>query len=526
MNRPQLREAGDSALLLQLAPVIDPAVNAQAIAIADAIRHRDLLGVRDVVSTFRSVAVYFDPLKADVDEISRALRVAVSAAPISNIGRRHEIPVAYGAEHGPDLDEVATRAGLSSAEVIARHAGVDYRVFMLGFQPGFAYMGLVDPSIASPRRESPRVRVPAGAVGIAGRQTGIYPSSTPGGWQIIGRALEPVFDAGKTPAARFAPGDMVTFKPASAGSPPLLNEIVAPTVPKGMHRVTVLCPGLFTTIQDLGIWGQQGLGVPVSGAMDTFSHAVANLSVGNPRHAASLEATITGPELRFEQQTTIALSGADMAATLDGVAVPMQRPVICAAGSILRFGARRRGARTYIAMAGGLMREHRYTVRPIAEAEEIAVGPSVTTTVRGDPARVLPMPSGGARLRVLPGPQRDELPEGCLESVCGNRFTVSPQSNRVGYRLTGPLVPSRSGDMISDATFQGAIQIPPSGEPILLMADRQTAGGYPQVAIVITADLPIAAQLAPGDWMEFEVCSRDEARRALAEREGMLTGAA
>ena len=137
------------------------------------------------------------------------------------------------------------------------------------------------------------------------------------------------------------------------------------------------------------------------------------------------------------------------------------------------------------------------------------------------------MPSGGARLRVLPGPQLDELPDGCLDGVCANRFTVSPQSNRVGYRLTGAVgVPSRAGDMISDATFPGAIQIPPSGEPILLMADRQTTGGYPQVAIVISADLPMAGQLAPGDWVEFELCSREEARRALLAREGVLTGGA
>lgn len=526
MNRTQLREAGDSALLLQLAPAIDATVNAHAIAIAAAIRDRHLRGVRDVVSTFRSVAVYFDPLKADADEISGALRVAVNAEPIRHAGRRHEIPVAYGDEHGPDLEEVAARAGLTSTQVIARHADADYRVFMLGFQPGFAYMGLVDPSIASPRRESPRVRVPAGSVGIAGRQTGIYPSPTPGGWQIIGRSLEPVFDAAQTPPCRFAPGDVVRFRPESASSSALPSEIVAPDFENSSHRVRVLRPGLFTSIQDSGVWGEQGFGVPVSGAMDTFSHAMANLAVGNPREAAALEATIAGPELRFEAQTTIALAGADMAATLDGIALPMQTPIDCGVGSKLRFGARRSGARTYVAMAGGVVLERRFAVRPIAEGETIAVGTRAAKTPGRYKGKRPAMPSGGARLRVLPGPQRDELPNGCLEAVCANRFTVSPQSNRVGYRLAGPLVPSRVGDMISDATFPGAIQVPPSGEPILLMADRQTTGGYPQVAVVITADLPIAGQLAPGDWIEFEVCSRDEARRALVGREGMLTGAA
>ena len=526
MSDPRLREAGDSALLLQLAPVIDAAVNARAIAIATAVRNRDLTGVRDVVSTFRSVAVYFDPLRSDVDEISGALREAINTAPMRADSRRHHIPVAYGADDGPDLDEVATRAGLTSSEVITRHAGIDYRVFMLGFQPGFAYLGLVDPSIASPRRASPRLHVPAGSVGIAGRQTGVYPSSTPGGWQIVGRALEPVFDSTKTPPARFAPGDTVTFRRASADATPRLGEVVPPGRPAGRHCATVLRPGLFTTIQDSGVWGEQGLGVPVSGAMDVFSHAAANLSVGNAPDAPSLEATIAGPELRFDEPATIALAGADLSATVDNVTVPLQRPMVCAAGSVLRFESRRRGARTYIAIAGGVELARRFPVRPLAAAEAIAIAEPNATTVRRRAVRIAPLPSGGARLRVLPGPQQDELPDGCLEILCGNRFTVSPQSNRVGYRLTGAVVPSGGGDMISDATFHGAVQVPPSGEPILLMADRQTTGGYPQVAVVITADLPIAGQLAPGDWIEFELCSREDARRALVAREGMLSGAA
>jgi len=111
---------------------------------------------------------------------------------------------------------------------------------------------------------------------------------------------------------------------------------------------------------------------------------------------------------------------------------------------------------------------------------------------------------------------------GSFEAVCEGRFTVSPQSNRIGYRLTGRTLPSGTGEMISDATFPGAIQLPPSGDPILLLADRQTTGGYPQVAIVITADLPVAGQLAPGDWIEFVPCSREEAVAALAAQERWL----
>jgi allophanate hydrolase subunit 2 len=133
------------------------------------------------------------------------------------------------------------------------------------------------------------------------------------------------------------------------------------------------------------------------------------------------------------------------------------------------------------------------------------------------------LPPGGARLRVLIGPQDHEVPPECLDVLLTSRFTVSSQSNRIGYRLAGPTLPATTGEMISDATFAGGIQVTPSGEPILLMADRQTTGGYPQAAIVIGADLPVAAQLVPGDWVEFVACTRDEAINALRAQRSMIT---
>jgi antagonist of KipI len=132
------------------------------------------------------------------------------------------------------------------------------------------------------------------------------------------------------------------------------------------------------------------------------------------------------------------------------------------------------------------------------------------------------LPNGGARLRVLRGPQDDQLPPECLNTLLRSRLTISSQSNRMGYRLAGATLPSTAGEMISDATFSGGIQVPPSGEAILLMADRQTTGGYPQIATVITADVPIAGQLAPGDWVEFIECTRREAVAALAAQRALI----
>jgi KipI family sensor histidine kinase inhibitor len=211
--------AGDSVAIVEFADRIDERINAQAIFVAGRVERAALAGVRDVVPTFRSVAVYFDPLRTDYDVLHRLLSHAaaeqVADGPGAN-GRSNalvRIPVRYGGEHGPDLRDVAAFAGLTEAEVIERHATPVYRVFMMGFVPGFPYMGSVDPAIAAPRRSTPRVRVPAGSVGIAGSQTGIYPSETPGGWRLIGHTDLRLFDLSRPEPFLLKPGDAVEFYP-------------------------------------------------------------------------------------------------------------------------------------------------------------------------------------------------------------------------------------------------------------------------------------------------------------------------
>lgn len=207
--------AGDAALIVEFDEVIDPIVNARAIGVAERVHAARLRGVRDVVPTFRSVAVYFDPLKTDYSAL-HALLEHEAAQPVpdaSPSGAPIRIPVSYGRDLGPDLESVATFAGLSADEVVRRHAAGTYRVFMLGFLPGFAYMGVVDARIAAPRHSTPRIRVPAGSVGIAGAQTGIYPLDTPGGWQLIGGTPVKPFDASRAAPFLFKAGDAVQFYP-------------------------------------------------------------------------------------------------------------------------------------------------------------------------------------------------------------------------------------------------------------------------------------------------------------------------
>ena len=210
----KIRECGESMLLVELEATIDPVVNERAIVLAARIRARRARGVRDVAPGYCTVGVHFDPLHTDLAALEHAIQVECSDVEvIDGIAARPviEIPVHYGGEGGPDLAAVAEFAGCSEQAVVARHSGLTYRVYMLGFVPGFAYMGRVDPSIAAPRHRVPRERVAAGSVGIAGGQTGVYPVDSPGGWQLIGRTDAVMFDANREQPSLLAPGDLVRF---------------------------------------------------------------------------------------------------------------------------------------------------------------------------------------------------------------------------------------------------------------------------------------------------------------------------
>ena len=209
-----LTRVGDAALAVEFEQRIDPAVNARALAVGAALRAARHAGVLDVVEGFCSVTVVFDPLRTDLPRVAAALETAAGRRPGSvAAGREVVLPVCYGGRDGPDLAQVAAFAGCSTDEVVARHSSAVYRVYMLGFLPGFAYLGSVDPRIAAPRRRSPRLRVPAGSVGIAGRQTGVYPLEAPGGWNLIGRCPVRIADLDRAEPFRVLAGQRVRFEP-------------------------------------------------------------------------------------------------------------------------------------------------------------------------------------------------------------------------------------------------------------------------------------------------------------------------
>lgn len=300
----------------------------------------------------------------------------------------------------------------------------------------------------------------------------------------------------------------------------------------------VMSPGLLTTVQDLGRWGHQALGVPVAGPMDPFAHRLANALAGNPRDAAVLEITLVGPTLAFTESRVVAVTGAEFDLRLDDQPVPAMTSIAVRPGSVLRFGARRRGARAYLAVAGGIdtppilgsrathvpTSTGGFQGRSLRRGDRLPIGPAsrARKPPRMGQTRVPPVDLS-AVLRVLPGPDAHRFALDALETLTSTPYHVGVQSDRMAFRLAGPAITHRqSADIISEPTPAGGVQVPASGQPLLLMADRQTAGGYARLATVISADLGVAGQACPGDRLRFAVCSRREAIAALVARERPL----
>jgi antagonist of KipI len=295
----------------------------------------------------------------------------------------------------------------------------------------------------------------------------------------------------------------------------------------------VIKPGLFTTIQDQGRRGYQSYGVGIAGALDPFALSAANLLVGNQENAAALEITLQGPTLRFHRETTLALAGADLDPRLDGSPIPNWTSVLAPSGSTLSFKGRKSGVRTYLAVSGGIdvppVMESRSTYllgrfgglegRPLRAQDQLplfAPAKNYYELAGGVfPQDSLPLYEKNPTLRVVLGPFDEFFSEEGREAFLSTPYTITPQSDRMGYRLQGtPISRQKKGELITCGLANGSIQVPPNGQPILLLVDRQTIGGYPIIATMIHADLPLIAQSAPGDQVRFAAVSPDEGRQA------------
>jgi KipI family sensor histidine kinase inhibitor len=550
-----IRPAGDAALLLAAtADDTDQEGNAAA-RLAAAIRAAALPGVADVVPGAATVLVSYEPGSWDAAFLASRLR-EVAGGPVPALPAATQpdlvIPTVYD---GPDLSRVAASTGLSETEVIARHAAVRYRVGWLGFSPGFGYLTGLDSALtAVPRRASPRVSVPAGSVALAGGLAAVYPAASPGGWQLIGRTNRMLWDPGQDPPALLAPGRHVRFRIVDQLPPAPSAPGAAPSTVGG-RVIEVLQPGLLTTVQDLGRPGLAHVGVPHSGAADAASLRSANLRAGNPDDAAGLEVTLGRLTVRFDAASVVAVSGAPVPLTLiegggppanrgrdpadggqpaggrgpadgsgSGRALPWQAAAFpVPAGSVLRLGAPTVGLRSYLAVAGGIDVQPDLGSRsadrlsglgpaPLRPGDRLPVGRarSVIRKPADDGPRTDFSAVGAdpALLRVIAGPRDDWFAGDAIVALATESFQVTPASNRTGLRLAGPALtrsPDRPGELPSEGMAAGSLQVTHDGQPILLLADHPTTGGYPVIAVVVSADLGLAAQLRPGQRIRFAV---------------------
>jgi KipI family sensor histidine kinase inhibitor len=565
--------AGDAGLVVEFGNAIDPALNAQVRALAHLLAPARVPGILEVVPTYRSLGVEYDPTRLDFSALTaeaRALldRLSTAALPPS---RRIELPTLYGGEFGPDLPSVCEHTGLSEAEVIRLHSSTDYPVYMIGFTAGFAYLGGLPERLHTPRLTSPRTRVPKGSVGIGGAQTGAYSAETPGGWRLIGRTPVPLFDPLQDPPTPMLPGDRVRFVPIDAGEYRRLEQQYSAeyqvssaetnagcgmrnaepaAVPAGdaplrpgasapLPVFEVLTPGPLTTVQDRGRAGYQKFGVSASGAVDGVALQVGNILVGNPRGAAGLEFMLMGPSLRFLRDAAVALTGGEGRATLDGRPAPWYASFLVRAGQVLEVGGLVRGFRGYLALAGGLdvptLLNSRSTClgarfgghlgRRLEAGDRLAAASSGRPPLIGAvaPPGWRPEEAEAPTVRVVLGPQGDAFTEAGRQTFLSATYQVTSDVDRMGCRLEGPaLTHARGADIISDWIPLGGIQVPGSGKPIILLANRQTTGGYAKVATVIGPDIPVVAQRRPGDALRFRTVAMADAQAAARDLERRL----
>lgn len=547
-------------------------------------------GVKDVLPTYASLFVNFDPLKVSRSEVEKwCLEVSTSGSSdadqsSTDSGRLIEIPVHYGGEGGPDIEEAAKIAGLSSADDVIRiHSGGDYRVYFLGFLGGFPYLGGLDEVLAKvPRLTTPRMRLPKGTVGIAGGQTGVYTISTPGGWYCLGRTPMNLFEPSQDPPAKLRAGDKIKFIPTDGEIVEQEVKEQAAPVPASPW-IEILSPGALATVQDMGRRGYARHGVSRSGAADDLALRMGNALLGNAETDAGIEVTMGGMKVRCLDSCAIALTGADCGATVkqpgskETRALPVNEVVQLQKDDELKLDYAKDGMRSYLCVQGGVdvpvVLGSRSTDirgglggflgRAFTKGDTVGRIASAGSPATGSKSAHDPLRSGGVdeagkktwQIRVLPGPahpstEEAQVPGYQLQSVLDCKFIVSSRADRMAvvlnqegkaeadaaqakikqlegvpyglseYELPELLMrnlnpPLIGGQQMSEGTGSGTIQLPPDGNPVILLAEHQTTGGYKVPAVVIQADMWQVGQMKPGDSVRLVLTKAEDAVAAL-----------
>ena len=465
----------------------------------------------------------------------------------------HRIQVCYHPDLGLDLPAIAKACKLSIEEVVRLHKNSLYTADILGFMPGFAYFSGLNPQLRLPRLVSPRPAVPKGSVAIAELQTAIYPRVTPGGWNIIGRSPNKLFDIDNNPPGLFMAGDQMQIEEISLDQFHRLDEVNASKeVIRSLDKnesvasIEVLQAGTFSTIQDDPRSGLSHWAVGPGGACDAASLHLANALVGNPPNTAAIEMTSTGPTLLFHEATCVAWVGASCEGIVNNQRIPGNRPVWIPKGATLKFSALNPGLRSLLAIGGGL--DLPKTLGRFGSHISADIGPKrlekgnqfnlanpkaplkssfLKLLFKEDDLPSYPkwyvrspfLPTSlVTQIRCLAGPHLSFLSAKERELFWSTVWTVSNQSNRMGVRLQGDFkVKKDLPNIPSQAITFGTVQFPPSHEPIIMLAEHQTTGGYPRLAEVIRSDLVKLAQAKPGSRLQLQLIDLEEADTFNAE---------
>lgn len=552
-----------AGIYLRLGEQMNPEVNRRVRALATSLAQQRLPGITEIVPCYASIYVEYRTDSLSAAKV-RAWAESVPPADIADGGRTVRLPVRYD---GRDLEAVAAATSLSVAEVVRRHSETDYLVHAVGFTPGFAFMGAVHPSIRLPRLTTPRPAVPAGTVAMADGQTGIYPLASPGGWHQLGTVGERIYDPHRERPTLLEAGDVVRFQPLSTTDPATVDGDLTPEPLKLLPedplrpRLRVLEPGLLDILVDGGRFGVAALGLARSGPLDSLSAATANRLVGNPADAPLLELNAKGPVLEALDNCVVAFAGFGVAPLLGGRPVAAFTTLALTTGATLSFPPLARGARGYLALAGGIesaafrgsaaVDVRGLIGRPLRAGDVLGVAepgnarpghsfepyvrwPAAPTARPGARLRSAGVRFAGARfaearfaaarsagvVRLLPGPQAERE---ALAALTDARFRVL-RADRMGLQLDGgvartgrpaPPVPGRG--ILSEPTALGAVQVTPGGQPLILLHDRGTIGGYSKPAVIHPHDLPVVGQLRAGDTVRFKLLPQ---RRRSGSRAG------
>ena len=465
-----------------------------------------LPGILDIVPAYASLYLEYD---ADLLTARQAEDWLDGHAPAGQgatvqgtaAGREMRIPVRYD---GEDLDEIALATGLSVPEVIALHSGTPYRVYAQGFVAGFPFLGEVAPALRLPRRASPRAHVPAHSVAMAASQTGIYPVASPGGWHLLGHALEAVYDPNRAEPFLLGPGDTVRFVPAEGQIPPPISPLellpAAPVYP----LLQVKRSGPLSLVQDAGRVLAGRFGLVRGGFASQQAAQIANRLLGNAPNSPLLELHLGGPSCTVLTDCTLSVCGSGPQARLDGVPAPPWSSFRARAGQRLDFRAGKAGRVSYLAFAGGLecrlfrgsaSTDLRGGIGRALRAGDVLGAAGARQPLAG--RRFTPVLPPGASFRLLPMPGGDAQ---ALAALCHSVWTAG-DGDRMGLRLLGPAVPG--GETLSEGSPAGTVQVPPGGQPIILLHDKGTLGGYSKPARVHPGDLWRLADLMAGERVRF-----------------------